>query len=144
MISSMAPLCAKPYWIPEADTSAVQDHEVTIVTAFVDIGRGEWSMGARPSKFRRSVDHYFDCFSRLANISNRLVIYIQSELADRVLSLRKNAGLADRTIVFAIDNLFTYEPLKSLETAISTRTNKGLRRRVVNPAALNTTSLAMY
>ncbi|HIB9009040.1 TPA: WlaTC/HtrL family glycosyltransferase, partial [Citrobacter braakii] len=62
----------------------------TIVTAYFDIGRGEWTVnkGFR-EKLSRSSDVYFDYFKRLAALENEMVIFTSSEFEDRVAEIRK-------------------------------------------------------
>lgn len=134
MISSRILVSSKPFWQPSELTEA-EPHEMTIVTAFFDIGRSQWSMEKKPSKFRRTTDYYIECFSRLATIRNRLVIYTQSEFAEKVLSIRRSLGLENKTVIYTIDDLFLLDPLPLLERDINVCAAKGLRRRVVNPAA---------
>lgn len=53
----------------------------TIVTAFFDLGRGEWSNG--PSYLKRSTDHYFQCFERLLKLKNDIVVFTSNDLMHR-------------------------------------------------------------
>lgn len=61
----------------------------TIVTAYFDIGRGEWTSnkGFR-EKLARSVDVYFNYFERLAALENAMVIFTSPELKSRVEAIR--------------------------------------------------------
>lgn len=78
---------------------------VTIVTAFVDIGRDSWEgvvNGARIDGFiKRDVDTYFQRFERLTKLNNPIVCYIHSMYHQRIKSLR-----SDITVV-AIDDILT-------------------------------------
>lgn len=77
---------------------------VTVVTAFVDIGRAEWS-GTRngyliPPYIKRDKDTYFERFSRLAKIKNPLVVFAKSEDFERLKAIREDLSLV------AIDTVF--------------------------------------
>lgn len=73
----------------EQDTS-----DLTIVTAFFDIGRSAYG-----DKFSRSNEKYFNYFKFWAGIKNNLVVYTQPEFKDEVLKIRQEKGLLDKTIV---------------------------------------------
>lgn len=69
-------------------------HNITIVTAFFDIGRGNLpkTMHGRhiPGYQNRTVDDYFSFFANLAKIENDMIIYTTPNLKDRILELRQN------------------------------------------------------
>ena len=64
--------------------------KISIVTAFYDIGRGDWSMnvekngGPLPHYLQRSVDKYIDHFSRLCLLDNEIIVYTSPDLAPRL------------------------------------------------------------
>lgn len=72
----------------EQDTS-----DLTIVTAFFDIGRSEFK------DFTRKNIEYFNYFKFWAGIKNNLVVYTQPEFKNEVLKIRQEKGLLDKTIV---------------------------------------------
>lgn len=88
---------------------------VTIVTAFVDIGRGEWEgikNGEPISSFiKRSNDVYFRRFSNLTKLKNPIICFTESKFFDQIKSMR------DDIVLIAIDSLF--EDHKHLVDAIS-------------------------
>ena len=43
-------------------------NDITIVTAFYDIGRGDWKY------FTRKTSYYFECFERLCQLKNKIVV----------------------------------------------------------------------
>jgi len=108
---------------------------ITVVTAFFDIGRASWSQKFTDTskKFERSVDKYFENFGRLAFLKNEMVIFISPELAARALKLRQDAGLADRTIIFTIDNIFECPGVRELRAAISHQMTRQFRDFVWRP-----------
>jgi len=77
-----------------------QDNDITIVTAFFDIGRGDWSPDKGfPSYLHRTTDTYFDRFAHLAQLENEMFIFTSRDLVDRVAKLR-----GDRpTTIFEFD-----------------------------------------
>ncbi len=69
--------------------------DTTIVTGFLDIGRANWSSQARP------IDAYFERAARVMSLKNKMVIFIQPELRERVTALRQvyDPDLSKTTIV---------------------------------------------
>lgn len=53
----------------------------TIITAFFDIGRGEWNNG--PAYLNRTTDQYFQNFERLLKLTNPIVVHTSWNLQDR-------------------------------------------------------------
>jgi len=62
----------------------------TIVTAYFDIGRGEWTAnkGFR-EKLARSADVYLDYFKRLAALENDMIIFTSPDLKERIEAIRE-------------------------------------------------------
>lgn len=64
--------------------------KISIVTAFFDIGRGDWSTstekngGPLPHYLQRSVDKYIDHFKRMCEINTEIVVYTSSDIAPRL------------------------------------------------------------
>jgi protein YibB len=56
-----------------------------IVTAFSDIGRGSWEGWAK-----RTTEQYIDYFKNIANLKNPMYMYVDDNLKDVVLNLRKD------------------------------------------------------
>jgi protein YibB len=112
---------------PEAD-------DVTIVTAFFDIGRGDWRDDAPPgARFRRSVDDYFAMFARLAKLKNQMIVFTEPRLAERALEARRASGLEHRTVVVAIPGLFDSGLVAPVGAAIGRRMNDLFRHWVTKP-----------
>ena len=74
--------------------------DITIVTAFFDIGRGNLPAMVRgrilPHYQHRSVETYFEFFRNLAKIKNDMVIYTTKEHAERIRNIRIEEGLEKR------------------------------------------------
>jgi protein YibB len=82
-------------------------HDITIVTAFFDIGRGDKQ---RFKKIPRSTMQYLSYFERWARIKNRLIVFCGDEvIAREVKHIRENFGLLDNTDVEIIPNVFSLE-----------------------------------
>lgn len=80
---------------------------ITIVTAYFDIGRGEWTSnkGYR-EKLARSADAYIKYFEYLASLDNEMVIFTSSDLKSKIESIRK--GKPTTVIAVDIKNKFKY------------------------------------
>lgn len=89
---------------------------VTIVTAFVDIGRGHWegvkNNRAIPPYIKRDTETYFKRFERLTKLKNPIVCFTESKFFDRIKAMRDDIEL------IAIDTLF--EDHKHLIDSIDT------------------------
>jgi protein YibB len=63
--------------------------DITIVTAFFDIGRGDWTPDkGLPHYLHRTTDTYVERFGHLATLENEMVIYTTSDLVDKIIELR--------------------------------------------------------
>lgn len=80
--------------------------EITLVTDFFDIGRGQ----DKNKDLRRTAQRYFDEFKRWARIQNTLVVYTDSDSAEIIKGIRAEYGLGEKTIIIQIDNLFELVP----------------------------------
>lgn len=75
--------------------------KISIVTAFYDIGRGDWSMdvekngGPLPHYLQRSVDKYIDHFSRMCEIDTEIIVYTSSDLAPRLAAISPNVKVVE-------------------------------------------------
>ena len=64
---------------------------ITIVTAFFDIGRGDWTPDkGLPHYLERKTETYFERFSNLATLENPMVIYTSPDLVPKVQQIRGN------------------------------------------------------
>lgn len=89
------------------------DNEITLITNFFDIGRGNLPKQKHgiilPHFQHRSTEVYFNYFDKLAKIKNDMIVYTSKEYADRIYSIRKKYGLEDRTKIIALDS-YCFEP----------------------------------
>jgi protein YibB len=86
----------------ELNTIEFNMNEISIVTAFFDIGRSDWTPDkGLPHYLQRTTDTYFDRFANMANLDNTIVVYTSEDLAEKVWSIRKNKE--HKTVVITID-----------------------------------------
>lgn len=62
--------------------------DITIVTAFFDIGRGDWTPDkGLPHYLQRTTDTYIERFSHMAKLENDMVVITSSDLVDKIKPL---------------------------------------------------------
>ena len=135
----LSAICTR-YWPPQNQplqppaTPPAQD-DISIVTGFFDIGRSDWKVrgGADSSPYRRTTDRYFEYFANLAKIKNQLVIFTQPDFAERILELRREAGLENKTVIFTIADLFETPEIAPAKKAIAQRMTDAFRYIVYRP-----------
>ncbi|MBQ7969190.1 MAG: hypothetical protein IJ292_05145 [Clostridia bacterium] len=111
----------------------MSNKEVTIVTAFFDIGRESFG-----SELSRSNEKYLNFFRFWARMKNKLVVYTFSAMAPKVEEIRREFGLEDRTKVVVVDNVFAIEAeLHKKMTSISENQEFLKFRYMPNPADNN-------
>ncbi|EJM0336449.1 protein YibB [Campylobacter jejuni] len=86
--------------------------EITIVSAFYDIGRKDIK------NFERDNDKYLSYFEFLSGIKNKMIIYTQENMKEKILNARKKHNLEDKTIVI-VKNLEEFDK-SSYEKIIQT------------------------
>jgi hypothetical protein len=70
--------------------------KITLVTAFYDIGRGDWSTnvhkngGPLPHYLQRSVDKYIEHFTRMCEIDTEIIVYTSPDLVERLSNVSPN------------------------------------------------------
>lgn len=79
-------------------------NDITIITAFFDIKRGNLA------GFNRGNDKYLEYFKFWARIENKLIVYTDKYMAEKVSEFRSSLGLSDRTEVIIIDDFTMIEP----------------------------------
>ncbi len=77
--------------------------EISLVTAFFDIGRKEWK------GFERDNSKYVNYFRFWARVKNNLIVYTEPKMAEEVKKIRADYGLLDRTQVIVIDDIRTID-----------------------------------
>ena len=79
-------------------------NEITIVTAFFDIGRKEFAL------YPRTNNEYLEYFEKWARMKNNLIVYTEKKMVEPVKKIRKKFGLLEKTKVIEIENVKTIEP----------------------------------
>lgn len=79
-------------------------NDITLVTAYYDIGRKEWE------GFTRDDDKYFSYFSHWARIQNQLIVYVENNAhRDRVMEIRKQFGREEKTTVVVTGDILNID-----------------------------------
>lgn len=81
------------------------NNEVTIVTAYFDIGRSSFA------GYERGNNKYINFFKFWARIKNNVVIYTQKIFKDEIEQIRADFGLKDRTKIIVVDDIYKLEPV---------------------------------
>lgn len=77
------------------------NQSISIVTAFFDIGRGNWSKKTgSEDRLTRTNEQYFNYFKSLARLENQMIVYVAPEHKDKVLALRQGRPTEVVTIDF--------------------------------------------
>jgi protein YibB len=107
--------------------------ELTIVTAFFDIGRENWQ------GFERVSNQYIEYFKFWARIKNKLIVYTDKTTATQVLKIRNEFHLEERTKVIIIDDVYALEPevYRQIQNALSNKLVINFRRCPKNPESWN-------
>ena len=79
--------------------------EITIITAYFDIGRGDYN-----NQYTRGNNKYIEYFKFWARIQNNLIVYTQKEFEKEIYQIREKFGLKDKTKVITIDNIYNILP----------------------------------
>lgn len=76
-------------------------NDITIVTAFFDIGRGDWTPDkGLPHYLQRTNQTYLDRFALMAKLENPMVVYTSKEFVDQIKLLREDRPTDILTIDF--------------------------------------------
>lgn len=79
--------------------------EITLVTAFFNIGRESYKAIPRPDS------KYFKDFEGWARLKNNLIVYTQPQMKELILTIREKFGLREKTIIVEIEDLYSIEPM---------------------------------
>lgn len=107
---------------------------ITLVTAFFNINRDNWS------KFRRSSEAYIEAFSKWAHLENTLIVYLEDEdIKKKVLDIRSEYGLSDKTHVELIEDIESVDPdiYRSLNHIANDSIHRLWRYKPNNPEVIN-------
>lgn len=107
--------------------------DITIVTAFFDIGRENWN------KLNRSSNKYIENFKFWARIKNKMIIYTQNKYKDEILKIRKDYGLEKQTEIITIEDIFLCdkEIYNKIKIAMNNKLFNIYRKYPNNPESWN-------
>jgi protein YibB len=76
-------------------------NDITIVTAFFDIGRGDWTPDkGLPHYLQRTTQTYLERFSHLAKLENDMVVYTSKDMVKEIEFLRQDRPTQILTVDF--------------------------------------------
>lgn len=105
-------------------------NNISIVTAFFDIGRGE--IGEEfPSYLKRTTDTYFEYFSNLALLENEMVIFTSKEWEEKILKIRN--GKPTKIIIIDLKKKFR----RQLEVIKKIQESKEFKNKINKDMILN-------
>jgi protein YibB len=114
----------------------IEPEDISIVTAFFDIGRENWGVNNKINmRHKRNVDDYLSYFSNLSKIKNQLIIFIDENLAKQVLDMRLNNNLGDQTIILTKKDFFKEDKILKLKERVQSIMNKEFQEYVWIPTA---------
>ena len=100
-------------------------NEISIVTAFFDIGRGDWTPSkGLPHYLQRTNQTYLDRFAIMAKLENPMVVYTSEEFVDRIKELRGDK----QTDILVIDFKESFKELK--EAVIKVQQNPEFQAKI--------------
>lgn len=80
-------------------------NDITIVTAFFDIGRGDWTPDkGLPHYLQRTTDTYMKRFGHMAKLENEMIVYTSKDLAKHVE--RERQGKPTEVLIVDFPNSF--------------------------------------
>ena len=87
---------------------------ITIVTAFFDIGRGSWTPDkGLPHYLQRSTETYMERFSHMAQLENEIIVYTTPNFKQQILDYRQ-----DRPTKIVETSLDEYSELRNKISAV--------------------------
>lgn len=81
-----------------SNENLVKEKEITLVTAFFDIGRKDFN------SIPRTNQEYLNYFKVWGKMKNKIVVYTNSTMAKEVKKYREEWGLLDKTIIIEMEN----------------------------------------
>lgn len=105
-------------------------NDITIVTAFFDIGRGDWSPEkGLPAYLQRTNQTYLERFGHLAKLENDMVVFTSKEFVDDIKFLRQDRP----TDILTVDFPNSFQKLREEITKVQTNPEYQAK---INPAQL--------
>lgn len=116
------------------------NNEITIVTCFFDIGRGNLPSKKNgvlmPDYMSRSNDIYLSYFNNLAKIQNNLIVYTTNEFVEQILEARKKYNLEKKTTIIIKDSYLMETDGKLKDSIDSIMKSSSFISNVKDPANL--------
>lgn len=89
--------------------------DITIVTAFFDIGRGDWTPDkGLPHYLQRTTQTYFERFGHMAKLENKMIVFTSQEFAKDVKLIRQDRP----TEVVVVDFKNSFEKFREEVTRV--------------------------
>lgn len=105
-------------------------NDITIVTAFFDIGRGDWTPDkGLPHYLHRTTETYLERFSHMAKLDNEMIIFTSEDLAPRIEELRNGKP----TQIIVMDFNSSFDELKSQVSKVQ---NSEEYKSMINPSQI--------
>ena len=105
-------------------------NNISIVTAFFDIGRGEWTPDkGLPHYLHRTNDIYLERFARLAQLENDITVFTSEDLVPRVTEICKDR--LDRTTIIKFDPVQYFSRMRN--SIIEVQRSESFKQRL-NPS----------
>ncbi|HBO24725.1 MAG TPA: protein YibB [Providencia sp.] len=80
---------------------------ITLITAFFDIGRGNWNAkSGRSDRLERTAETYFNYFNKLSSIDNKIIVFTSPDLKEQILKIRE--GKPTHVITLDLHHKFKY------------------------------------
>jgi len=90
-------------------------NDITIVTAFFDIGRGDWTPDkGLPHYLQRTTKTYLERFGHMAKLENTMVVFTSKEFVDEIRFLRQDRP----THIFLLDFKNSFKKLREEVTKV--------------------------
>jgi len=90
-------------------------NEITIVTAFFDIGRGDWTPDkGLPTYLQRTNETYLNRFAHLGNLKNKMIIFTEEKFVKDIELFRKD----NPTEILVVDFQNSFETLREKVSTI--------------------------
>ncbi len=104
---------------------------ITLITAFFDIGRGNWNAkSGRSDRLERTAETYLNYFKKLASLDNKIIVFTSPDLKNKILALRK--GKPTHVITIDIHKKFKFTLKK-----ISNIQNSDSFKKLIDPKLSN-------
>ena len=88
---------------------------ISIVTAFFDIGRGEWTPDKNlPHYLQRTTETYLERFGHMAKLENEIIVFTTADMVDKIKALREDRP----TSIITMDFKNSFKKIREIVTEI--------------------------